>query len=145
MKIEARINGESHELPPPDDAVEVEPGVVSVLAHGRSIEVRLDSEDVIHVDGRRVDIEIQDPRKYRRRGAGGDGDGPKTIQAQMPGKVVELLVSPGEAVEAGQALLVVEAMKMQNEVRAPKAGAVAEVLVEAGDAVAAGQAMLRVE
>jgi len=145
MKIEAFVDGEPHELPSADDAVEVEPGVVSVLVGGRSIEVRLDSDHVAHVDGRRLEIEIRDPRKYRRRGAGGEGDGPKTIQAQMPGKVVEALVSAGDAVEAGQALLVVEAMKMQNEVRAPKAGVVAEVLVQAGDAVAAGQAMLRVE
>lgn len=150
MKIEAVLNGDAHELPSDGDVVEVEPGVFSVLTQGRSLEVRLDpggvdQSSVAHVDGRRVEIEVRDPRKYSRRGAGGAADGPQNIQAQMPGKIVEVMVEAGDSVETGQPLLVVEAMKMQNEVRAPKAGVVAQVLVTPGDAVAAGQAMLRVE
>lgn len=145
MKIEAILNGEDCDLPPAGDVVKVTPGVYSVIAEGCSVEVCLDDNGVAHVDGQRVEVEVRDPRKYRRRGAGGAADGPQNIQAQMPGKIVEILVLEGDSVETGQPLLVVEAMKMQNEVRASRAGVVAQVLVQPGDAVAAGQAMLRVE
>ena len=63
----------------------------------------------------------------------------------MPGKVVRVLVQPGDAVEAGQGLVVVEAMKMQNEMKSPKAGRVAEVRTRADAAVVAGEALIVVE
>ena len=63
----------------------------------------------------------------------------------MPGKVVKTLVAAGDPVETGQALLVVEAMKMQNDVKSPKAGVVASLEVREGDSVAAGQALAVVE
>jgi len=59
----------------------------------------------------------------------------------MPGKVIRLLVKPGEAVEAGQGILVVEAMKMQNEVRSPKSGKVERLLVSENQAVNAGDTL----
>jgi biotin carboxyl carrier protein len=63
----------------------------------------------------------------------------------MPGKVVRLLVAPGDAVTAGQGLIVVEAMKMQNEIKAPRAGRVLEVRAAEGATVAAGEALLILE
>jgi biotin carboxyl carrier protein len=63
----------------------------------------------------------------------------------MPGKVVKLLVAVGDEVSAGDGVIVVEAMKMQNEMKASKPGRIARVHVAAGDAVAAGQALLVVE
>jgi biotin carboxyl carrier protein len=63
----------------------------------------------------------------------------------MPGRVVNVLVAPGDEVKAGQGIIVVEAMKMENEVKAPKAGKVVEVKVVAGQAVEKGQLMIVIE
>ncbi len=62
----------------------------------------------------------------------------------MPGKVIRVLVSPGQTVEADQGLVVVEAMKMQNEIRAPRAGAVDRIFIREGQAVAAGEALVTI-
>jgi biotin carboxyl carrier protein len=72
-------------------------------------------------------------------------EGRQSIVAPMPGKVVRILAAAGESVEANQGLLVVEAMKMQNEIRSPKAGKVVEVKVASGEAVNSGQVLLVVE
>ena len=72
-------------------------------------------------------------------------DGPQPIRAPMPGKVVKILVRPAEVVTAGQGLVIVEAMKMENELRAGRAGVVAEILVSEGVAVEAGQVMLTLQ
>jgi biotin carboxyl carrier protein len=80
--------------------------------------------------------------KRRRRGANAAADG--ALMAQMPGQVVEVLVSAGERVEAGQALLVLEAMKMEIRVTAPQAGEVVRVLVSAGDVVQRDQPLVEV-
>jgi biotin carboxyl carrier protein len=71
--------------------------------------------------------------------------GPVTVKATLPGLVVAVAVEPGAEVAHGDALLTIEAMKMQNEVRAPRAGRVIEVAVVAGQAVATGTALLRLE
>jgi biotin carboxyl carrier protein len=63
----------------------------------------------------------------------------------MPGKVVRLLTAPGAAVEAGQGLLILEAMKMQNELRSPRAGVVAALRVAEGDTVSTGQVLVTLE
>ena len=86
--------------------------------------------------------EIIDPRSWRgRRHRGTEAEGRQQIAAPMPGKVVRLLAKAGDAVEAGQGLLVVEAMKMQNEIRSPKSGTVERVLVTEGQAVNAGEVL----
>jgi biotin carboxyl carrier protein len=72
-------------------------------------------------------------------------EGPQTIHSPMPGKVVKIMVTPGQAVEENQPLIIVEAMKMENELRAPKAGKVGQVFVGAGQAVDSGTALLTVE
>ena len=84
--------------------------------------------------------EIADPRSWRR-GRGGSIEALRVRQqiiAPMPGKIVRVLVAPGEQVEADQGLLVIEAMKMQNEIRSPKAGKV-EKMVREGQTVNAGE------
>ena len=63
----------------------------------------------------------------------------------MPGKVIRILVSNGEAVEADQGLVVVEAMKMQNEIRSPKAGTIERIFIREGQAVAAGEALVTID
>ena len=97
--------------------------------------------------------------KLRRRGAlarieergieddavAGAQHGRQNIAAPMPGKVVRVLVSVGDTVEPGQGLIVVEAMKMQNEMKSPKAGIVAEIKTKDGATVAAGEILIVIE
>ena len=86
-------------------------------------------------------------RRTGRAGAdtGGGGHGEQAVVAPMPGRVVRLLVQPGDEVAARQGVVVVEAMKMENELRSPKAGRVKEVNVAPGASVEAGRVLLIVE
>nr|WP_286676414.1 acetyl-CoA carboxylase biotin carboxyl carrier protein subunit [Paracidobacterium acidisoli] len=89
---------------------------------------------------------VEDPRSLRsRRTHGGGTDGPKTLKASMPGRVVRLLAAKGETVRAHQGIVVIEAMKMQNEVKSPKDGRVTEIHVGAGDTVTAGDVLAVIE
>lgn len=100
----------------------------------------------VAVDGRAVPVRVVSPERSRRRGdAGGDATGPQRITAPMPGKVVRLLVQPGDTVAARQGLVVVEAMKMENELKAARAGRVASVSVVEGQSVDAGAVLAVVE
>ena len=100
----------------------------------------------VHVNGRQLAVAISESGRARRRGgAAAHGAGPQRLTAPMPGKVVRVLVAPGDAVEAGQGLVVVEAMKMENELRAAKAGRVASVSVVEGQSVDAGAVLAVVE
>lgn len=134
------VNGRRLEVGPGTDVVQVEPGVYSVLLNGRSFEVRADRGAMV-VDGQRFEVEIDDPRALKKRAAGTAAEGQQTLRASMPGKVVRILVAEGDAVAAGQGMLVVEAMKMQNEVKSPKAGVVLSVKVREGNAVTAGDVL----
>ena len=128
--------------------LEVEPGIYSVLLDGRSFEVRMEpgqGSQIAVVQGRRLTVEVDDPRRPRRRAAGTFGEGRATVAAPMPGKVVRVLAAEGDTVEAGQGLLVVEAMKMQNEVKSPKAGRVVSFAAREGGAVAAGDVLAVIE
>jgi len=96
------------------------------------------------VGGRTHRIRLLDERALRARGrAVGAGD--REVRAIMPGKVVAVLVEVGATVEPGQGLLVIEAMKMENEVPAPRAGTVKELRVQPGQAVEAGELLAIVE
>ena len=96
---------------------------------------------VVVIDGFRFEIDVRDPRRFRRSAGGRGGEGVQTIVAPMPGKVVRVLVAPGDSVEAGQGLMVVEAMKMQNEMKAARAGSVLSVSAREGATVAAGEVL----
>jgi len=125
-----------------------EPGVYSILMDGRSYDAHVEeSADglVVTVSGRRFEIEVRDPRQWARKGAGSGKDGVETVAAPMPGKVVRVLVAPGDAVERGQGIVVVEAMKMQNEMKAARAGRVLAVRVQVGAAVSAGEVLATIE
>jgi biotin carboxyl carrier protein len=126
-----------------------EPGAYSVLIEGRSYEVVVGGGDAaaseIRVNGRALNVEVFDPRGMRGLKSAAAGEGPYRVAALMPGKVVRVLVEPGELVEAGHGLVVVEAMKMQNEMKSPKAGRVAEVRTSANATVAAGEILVVIE
>ena len=131
-----------------ENAVEVEPGVFSVLVRGRSFEVRLPAggpANTVSAQGRRFSVEVRNPRDASRGSKSALGSGRQNVVAPMPGKVVRLLVKQGDAVETGQGLAVVEAMKMQNEMKASRPGRVIEVRATAGDTVGAGDTLLILE
>jgi biotin carboxyl carrier protein len=140
-----KLHGREFEL----DALQVEAGVLSILIDGRSHEARRDpttSGQRIVLDRKAFLCEVRDPRALRARRAADDaGHGPKKIAAPMPGKVVRVTAPTGTEVEAGQGVIVIEAMKMQNELKAPKKGIVKKVLAAVGAAVNAGDVLAIIE
>jgi biotin carboxyl carrier protein len=153
-RLEVHRDGELHRFRFGDLAerqaqlAEVEPGVFSVLLDGRSYEARAEPGDDcawITIRGRRFRIAITDPRRWTESSAAVHGHDRETIVASMPGKIVRILVQPGETVAAGQGVIVVEAMKMQNEMKARRAGRVAAVPVREGETVAAGAILATIE
>lgn len=129
------------------DALPLEANFYSILTEGRSYEVSVETRDdaylVRHGAAEQL-VRFADPSRAGREAAFG-ADGPQKLVSQMPGKVVRVLVEPGDEVEAEQGLLVVEAMKMENEIAAPRAGKVASVDVEPGQAVEAGALLVVIE
>ena len=123
--------------------IETSPGTYSVILGGRVHRVTLSSE--VMVNGKRLEIEIFDPRERRANSQASQAQGAQRIASPMPGKVVRVLVAVGEEVTEGQGLVVVEAMKMQNEIKSPKAGRVSEVRTQADATVTAGQVLMVVE
>ena len=100
---------------------------------------------VSHVDGS-GDVELVDPLTHlaRQAHAAGAAGGSEQITAYMPGRVVRILVEEGEEVEAGQGVLVLEAMKMENEIQAEHGGTVEKILVEEGQAVEGGDVLFEI-
>ena len=146
-RFEILLDGVRHSV----DAVTIEPGRWSLLmADGRSHEVVIVTNghhgaSAVLVDGSVVPIGMRDPRRRRDAAAAhGAADGPVRIVAPMPGKVVRVLAAPGDPVSARQSVIVVEAMKMENELRTPRPGVVGEVLVREGDLVDAGTLLLTI-
>ena len=133
----------------PFDVVPLQSGLLSVLVEGRSYEVRQETagaETSIVVGNECFNVTVRDPRSLRsRRGAGDSSQGPKKIVAPMPGKIVRIVAPAGTEVEAGQPVVVIEAMKMQNELKSPKKGKVKKINVNEGAAVEAGQTLAEVE
>jgi len=128
--------------------LEVEPGIYSILIDGKSYEVKVVTAPAgyyVDLDGERSVVEVQDPRAVSRRGLAGVRDGRQSVSAPMPGRVVRVLVREGTEVEAGAGLVVVEAMKMQNEMKAPKSGRVLSVKAIEGATVAAGDVLVTIE
>lgn len=127
------------------DIVEVARGIYSVLLAGQSFEVRIDNRATglqVNVAGREYAAEVIDPRQWRRqRGSALETEGRQQVIAPMPGKIVRVLVAAGDSIEAKQGLMVVEAMKMQNEIRSPKHGTVERLMVTEGQAVNAGEVL----
>lgn len=140
-----KIDGRSFSL----DVAFVQPNVLSVLVDGKSHEVKQEiaaGETSIIVDHQRFGVAVRDPRSLRsRRRADAGGLGPKKVSAPMPGKVVRVLVNIGDHVNAGQGVVIIEAMKMQNELKSPKKGVVKKIHAREGVLVEAGQALAEIE
>ena len=142
-----KIDGQPFEV----DAVPTARDILSIVeGEGKAYEVKreraLNGELHMLVGSSRYACEVQDPRSLRTRRAGaGSTEGPQKIIAPMPGKVVRILLAQDDEVEAGKGVLVVEAMKMQNELKSPKAGKVQKLLVAEGETVNAGDTLAIIE
>jgi biotin carboxyl carrier protein len=122
----------------------------SLIVDNRSFEVEVDNaedEYRVLVDGRSYHVNLVDERRMRVGGGQSalELQGRQKVSVPMPGKVIAVLVSEGDTVEKGQGLVIVEAMKMENEVRSPIAGEIKEIKVKSGDAVEGGAVLLIVE
>jgi len=144
---QVQINGQEYDV----DVRRLEPGMVlSMLIDGGSHEAEVvPSEDGyrVHLPTRSFAVGVQHEvlaRAGQKRG-GAKVQGPVGVTSQMPGVVVDVLVAPGDQVQLGQPIIIVEAMKMQNEFTATASGVIAEIKVEAGEAVAAGQLLATID
>lgn len=142
---ECKLDGEQFDV----DAVIARPNVLSLIVDGQAFEVKRErtATDLhLWVKSVRFAVDVRDPRSLRsRRGAGGGVEGPQKLHAPMPGKIVRVLAPAGTAVAAGQGVLVIEAMKMQNELKSPKDGTVKQIAVAEGSSVGAGEVLAIVE
>lgn len=155
MKYQVTLGGRSHEVELGPEGVRVDgepvevdlstvPGtpVRTLLLDGRSHRLvahrRARGRWTLHVGGRRLEAEVVDERTRQIRemtGTGGAEAGPRTVTAPMPGLVLQVEVKEGDEVEMGQGLVIVEAMKMENELRAETPGTVASVEAREGRTV----------
>lgn len=167
MKRTLHINKERHEVeilhrdgvttliwdgePEAVDILEVEPGSWSVIMGGKSVDVRLDSVRNPDPDVRAFraslfdgayEFALEDPRKALLAAGGGTAVSGGTLVAPMPGKVIKLLVKEGDPVSEGQPLLIMEAMKMQNELRAMAEGIVLKLTTSEGATVETGAPLI---
>lgn len=142
------VNGRVHIV----DARRLSPSTLSLLVANKTIEAAITPERergafTIGVNGQAVPVQMRTAGAGRRAkdGSGAAGSGPQKVVAPMPGKVVRVLVQPGDEVKPKQGLVVVEAMKMENELKAVRAGRVRDVLVSEGRSVDAGAVLVIVE
>ncbi len=142
---DCKLDGKTYAV----DAVVARRDVISLIIDGDSYEVKREQtrEDLhIWVKSVRFAAEVRDPRSLRsRRAAAGEVSGPAKVVAPMPGKIVRVLAHERDEVEAGAGVVVIEAMKMQNELKAPKKGTVTKLLVREGAPVNAGDVLAIIE
>ncbi len=131
------------------DVSQLSEDAFSLILEGRSHDVSVSPNAggfQVVVDGESFQVGLVDPRRDGPATSGRtQSDGPVAVSAPMPGKVVRVLAAEGEDVGQGQGLVVVEAMKMQNELTSPKSGRIGAVRVKVGQAVNAGEALVLVE
>jgi biotin carboxyl carrier protein len=145
--FEVRLRGRVHVV----DAFGHDHGTLSLIVDTASYSAMLDWRSGTKVNVRlrhsTFPLEVLDERKLRLRRAAGRfaAEGRQAVASPMPGKVVKVLVREGDEVKAGQGLVVVEAMKMENELKSPKDGKVVEVLAVEGQAVEANAKLCTVE
>jgi len=145
-KVFAVVDGRSYEL----EASEPEPNVFLLKHDGKIYEVYVSPETQgtshVRIGDNEFDITVHDPKRLRGSGSGHEhGEGLAEIKTAMPGKVVRILVEPGAEIKKGDGVIVVEAMKMQNEMKSPKDGVVKEIRSSEGSTVNAGDVLAIIE
>jgi len=142
---QCRLDGRSLAI----DAVLAGADRLSLLIDGKSYEIkreRTPGGTYVWVGNAGYAVEVSDPRSLlARKGKAGEESGPRKLVASMPGKIVRVLVAENAEVDAGQGIVVVEAMKMQNEIKSPKKGAVKKLMAREGANVNAGDVLAIVE
>jgi len=141
---ECRLDGRAIEI----DAILARRDVLSIIIDGKAYEIKRErtaTDMHLWVGSVRYAAQVRDPRSLRSRASADDGKGPRKLIAPMPGKVVRVLVKENAEVDAGQGLLVLEAMKMQNEIKSPKKGVVRKMVATEGASVSAGDVLAVVE
>jgi len=146
--IEAAVEGRKYSL----DVSRVKPGVFLLNLDTRSIEVSVLSEgdtssiSTVSISGHRIPVEILDGRKMlQRTSRNSERGGASEIRAPMPGKIVRILLTAGAEVAAGQGIVVMEAMKMQNEMKSSMSGRIRKIEVVEGETVRSGDLIAIVE
>jgi biotin carboxyl carrier protein len=154
--LHVTLDGQTHVV----DARRVSESAMSLLVQNGKGEAPVQSIDAafaarptagdfdVYLAGRSLAVQVRQAGTFGRQkkdGAGAHGSGPQRVLAPMPGKIVRVLVKAGDMVKARQGLVVVEAMKMENELRAARDGRVREVQVSEGQSVDAGAVLLVVE
>ena len=145
-KFEVTIDDKSYII----DTQLTESNVYSLIVNGESFETDVDSKDGtfnVMTEGDLFKIEVMDELKLKmlaRRG-GGAAEGKQIIKSEMPGAIIDVKVKVGDEVKEGDVLLILEAMKMQNEIKSPKDGEVKEVFVKSGENINADAKMIVVE
>jgi biotin carboxyl carrier protein len=144
----ADVDGRHYQL----DVREAELRQYLLIEHQRVHDCRVETERkqpalyVVHLGARRYEITLLDPKRLRcAQSAAAHAHGAAEILATMPGKVVRVLVKVGDQVEAGAGIVIVEAMKMQNELKAPKSGTIMKLTAAAGATVNAGEVLAVIE
>jgi acetyl/propionyl-CoA carboxylase alpha subunit len=143
-EVRAAISGEVFQL----RFFEVASGVYWFTLDGRSLEARLVPDGGgyrVQIGTASLHVRLMDPRRRLRAGSSGESRSRAGIRAPMPGRVVRVLAQEGARVNAGQGVLVLEAMKMQNEIKCPFEGTVAKIHVGEGVSVSAGDILVTVE
>ena len=141
--VRATVDGREYSL----DVSQPEPHTFLIKNDSEVYEAYVaDDGNTVGISGQSIDVKILDPKRLRGgSAAGADDSGKAEIRTAMPGKVVRIVVAQGNTVEKGASVIVVEAMKMQNEMKAPKAGTIVEVRVAEGDTVGAGDLLVVIE
>ena len=144
-KYRVRLNGQENTV----SCIRTSEGSMSLIVNGESFEVhcsRNADSMQIALRGAIYECMVSDPRSLRtRKKAGLTDSGQQKLTASMPGKVVRIISAVGDQIKAGQGILVIEAMKMQNEVRSPKDGQLKKLLVGQGANVVAGEVLAIIE
>jgi biotin carboxyl carrier protein len=164
MKYISTINGEKYEIDiDQEDQITVndhhykvdveflsDSGVLSLLLDNQSIEAiveqRGDSWEVL-IQGELYTVIVQDERAFRlakERGTSFEASGDAVVKSPMPGLIIEVLVEVGQTVEKGEKVVVLESMKMENELRSPRKGEVTHITTEPGESVEKGQALVTI-
>lgn len=146
-KVFAYIDDREYAL----EASEVVPGVYLIKNNGRIYEAYVSDigptgNSKVTLRGQTIEVAVFDPKRLRSSQSDhSHGDGRAEIRTAMPGKVVRIMAEVGQTVEKGVGVIVVEAMKMQNEMRSPKDGIVKEVRTSEGATVNAGEVLVVIE
>ncbi len=162
MKLQAELNNEKHEIEIKRDGEkvfawvddreynlevsEVEPDVYLLKNDNKIYQIYVAPNGIVNVGNHQLEINLTDPKRLRGSAAvGANAEGISEIKTAMPGKLVRVLVEVGAEIKQGDGVLVVEAMKMQNEMKSPKDGIVKEIRFEEGATVNAGDVLAIIE